>query len=79
MASIDKVKAGQILHDYRKVTTSDGAVIGESHFLIEVKEVDLDHRCVLISWDGNTPRWVGEHSIEKYRINPKNPASAEKR
>lgn len=65
MANIEKIVPGQILHDYhrqRNVFRTMG------HWEVTVKEVDLERRKALCSWNGNPPRWYRESEIKKLKV-----------
>lgn len=86
MASLDKIKPNQILHDYHRyktghITMTKGkptAMTKEGHWLVKVLEVDLENRRALCSWNGNREEWWSETRIKRLRVKEKTalPSSA---
>lgn len=71
MASIEKIKPGQVLHDYHKVTMGNTTMRQTAHYTVKVIEVDLEHRRALCSWNGNEARWYSEHDLKRFMVNEK--------
>lgn len=71
MASIERIKPGQILHDYHRYKMGNTNMSTEGHWRVEVIEVDVENMRALCSWNGNPPKWLGEASIKKYKVKEK--------
>jgi hypothetical protein len=71
MASINKIKPGQILYDYHKYKMGNSTMRTEGCWPVEVLEVDLENRKACCSWNGNPPRWYYEEGIKRLRVKMK--------
>jgi len=67
MATLSKLKVGQILHDYHRHQMGNTEMSVEGHWTLVVLEIDLEHGKALCSWNGNSPRWYYEMSLKKFR------------
>lgn len=71
MASIERLKPGQILWDYHKYKCGNSNIKKEGEWPVKIIEIDLKSRNVLRSWNGNPPQWVSERNIKSYRVKRK--------
>lgn len=58
--SIDTLKAGDVLYDCHRHKMGNTTMSTMGVWLVYIKEVDLVGRRVLISWNTNPDKWVGE-------------------
>lgn len=68
MANIEKIRPGQILHDYHRQKAGNSRMTREGHWLVRVIEIDLIKRRAWCSWNNNPPDWLSETAIKKLRI-----------
>lgn len=70
---LESLKPGMTVYDVRKKTGLSVFRGGGAYNVwpVFVKEVSLEKREALVSWNGNKPRWVSERTVSKYRL--KNP------
>lgn len=59
MASINNIKVGQTLYDYHMQKMGNTRMRREGCWPVYVKEIDLENKQALCSWNGNEPRWWG--------------------
>lgn len=71
MASINRIKPGQILYDYHKVRMGNTTMKTEGCWHVKVLEIDLDKNQALCSWNGNPARWYGEKQLSKLKVKKK--------
>lgn len=71
MATLSKLKIGQVLHDYHKYTMGNTTMRAEGHWTLVVLDIDLDRREALCAWNENTPRWYSEEGLKKFRAKEK--------
>ena len=71
MASINRIKPGQILWDYHRYRVGNTRMTKEGEWPVKVIEVDMVKRRALISWNGNDPQWRNETAIKRYRVKRK--------
>jgi hypothetical protein len=66
---LEKLKPGMVIYDVRKRTGLARFRGGGDyeHWPVFVKQVDLEKREALVSWNGNPARWVSERQLSKYR------------
>jgi hypothetical protein len=67
---LEKLKPGMVIYDVRKRTGLSYFRGGGDYEYWEVfiKQVDLEKREALVSWNGNPARWVSENQLSKYRL-----------
>jgi len=64
----EKIQPGMALWDVKRNTGLARFRGKYSCWPVEVKEVDLEKRRVLILWNGNPERWSPECNVTKFRI-----------
>lgn len=74
MATLERLTVGQVLWDVRGRDRWDGR---PNVYPITVKEIDLQGKRVLASWNGNPPRWVSARKVPRWRV--KRPDATPKR
>ena len=62
MASINKIKVGDVLYEYNWK--------GEC-WPVKIIEINLDIKQVYCSWNNNPPHWIGEYQLKRYRYKRK--------
>lgn len=68
MASFDRIKEGQILHDYHRYK--------EGHWMVRVVAIIPERRIAMCSWNGNPPQRYTEKMIHRLRVSEKKPKAA---
>lgn len=71
MATLSRLKAGQILHDYHRERMGNTTMSREGHWTVVVQEIDLENKRALCSWNTNKPRWYYERDLKRLRVKPK--------
>ena len=71
MASVNKIQAGQILHDYHNYKAGNTNMRVEGHWIVKVIQVDKENKRALCSWNGNAPQWYNSKRLSKLRIKEK--------
>lgn len=69
MASLDKIKSGQVLFAVVRGRMGNTTVRETRVYVVKVLEIDLDKRRIFASWNSNTPEWFYERSVEKWKVN----------
>jgi len=67
---LEKLKPGMVIYDVRKRTGLSYFRGGGAYDIwsVYVKEIDLEKREALVSWNSNPPTWVSEKQLSKYRL-----------
>jgi hypothetical protein len=68
MATISKLKVGQELWDKHRVRAGNTTMMRWGVWRVVVKEIDPEHRWIIASWNGNTPRKMYENEVLKLRV-----------
>lgn len=68
MATISKIKAGQVLYDKHKYKMGNTTMKAWGVWPVFVKEVDPDGKFIIASWNGNKPRKMFEKEVSKLRV-----------
>ena len=71
MASFDKLTVGQDLWDYHKYKMGHTKMTTMGKWRVSVKEIDMENRRALCSWNGNTPRWYSEFQLKRLKVKQK--------
>ncbi len=71
MASINRLKPGQIVYSVERVKMGNVKMSYGALYKVEIVEVHEDH--VIASWNGNSPRKFGEASIKKWKVKQPKP------
>ena len=68
MATISKLKVGQILYDKHKYTMGHTTIRTYGLWEVEVCEIDPNNEFILASWNGNKPQVMYENEVKKLRV-----------
>lgn len=68
MASLNKIKVGQILYDTVKRKMGNTNMLSVSIVFVTVIEINLDTQKVLVRWGNNPERWVNSKRLSKYKV-----------
>ena len=71
MATLSNLIPNQILYDYFSRRMGNTTLREEVCVPVRVIEIDLSTKRALCSRYGNSPRWVSEREIKRYRVNKK--------
>ena len=71
MANIEKIKRGQVLHDYHKYRIGNVNARRMGHWPIIVTSVDLNARTALCSWNNNPARRYSEKDLKRLLVKEK--------
>lgn len=71
MASFDKIKDGQILHDYHRYKMGNATMSKEGHWMVRVVAIIPERRIAMCSWNGNPPQRYTEKMISRLRVGEK--------
>ena len=63
----EKIKPGMTLYDVRKNTGLTAHRSPLNVWPVEIVKVDTEQRRVWASWNGNSPLWIWENRVTKYR------------
>ena len=69
MATLERLKPGQILYDVHGYQRGNTTMRAVGVWLVRVIEVDMERRRALVSWNSNSPEWRYERQISRYKVN----------
>lgn len=64
---LESLKSGDCVYDVCRGKMGNTEVKTIMIYVVKVVEVDLEKRRAFVSWNGNTPRWVSETKVKKYK------------
>lgn len=70
MPKFETIKPGDVLWDYHKQRMGNTTMTEYGNWRVLVKEVDVENRKALVSWNGNIPTWKYESYLKKLRRTP---------
>lgn len=73
MATITRLKSGQIVWDVRRTTMGNTTIKTTSVFPILIEEVNVVEGWVRASWNSNPSRKYYSKSIKKWKVNKPKP------
>lgn len=73
MATLEKLKVGQVLYTITSQRAGNTTSRYDAVHSLVVKEIDLENRRVLNSWNGNEPRWSYRREVKKWRVSKPEP------
>lgn len=76
MASFDRIKEGQILHDYHRYKMGNTTMSKEGHWMVRVVAIIPERRIAMCSWNGNPPQRYTEKMIRRLHVSEKKPKAA---
>ncbi len=68
MANIENLTIGQVLYTVTRRKMGNTTIKENAVHAVVVKEIDLQKRRVLASWNSNTPRWFYGADVTKWKI-----------
>lgn len=68
MATISKIKVGQVLYDKRRYKMGHTTMTTWGVWPVFVKEVDPNGEFIIASWNGNKPRRMFGKEVSKLRV-----------
>lgn len=68
MATISRIKVGQVLYDKHKYKMGHTTMKKWGVWPVFVKEVDTDGEFIVASWNWNKPRKMFEREVKKLRV-----------
>jgi hypothetical protein len=68
MATITRLKAGQIVWDLQRNTAGNTTMKRDDLYEVKIIKVNLEENHVIASWNGNKPRRYNEREIKKWRV-----------
>ncbi len=68
MANIENLTIGQVLYTVTRRKMGNTAIRENAVHAVIVKEIDLQKRRVLASWNSNAPRWFYGGNVTKWKI-----------
>jgi hypothetical protein len=68
MATISKIKVGQILYDKHKYRMGNTTIMTYGLWKVYVKEVDPNGKFIIASWNGNKPTIMYEYQVKKLKV-----------
>lgn len=69
MASIKKIKPGQILYDKHRYKQGNTTIPAWGVWPVKVISVDLQSNTILASWNGNKPHTMSLRQIKRLKVN----------
>lgn len=72
---LDKLKPDQIVWEIRRQKMGNTKMTRNVLYSIRIINVDRENRSVLMSWNGNTPQWVNERTVSKWKLTKPEPKS----
>jgi hypothetical protein len=76
MATISKLKAGQVLWDKHKYKMGNTTMTTWGLWQVNVIEVDADGQWIFASWNGNKPKRMYSNEVKSLKVKePKMPES----
>lgn len=69
MASIKKIKPGQILYDKHRYKQGNTTISAWGVWPVKVISVDLQSNTILASWNGNKPHTMSLRQIKRLKVN----------
>jgi len=69
MATISRIKAGQVLYDKHKYKMGNTTMSRWGLWKVFVKEVDVEGKYIIASWNGNPPHKMCEQQVKKLMVN----------
>lgn len=70
MTTIEKIKPGDVLYDVHSERAGNTTVRIQREWKVFVKEVDVENRYAMCSWNGNRPTRYSERKLKKLRMKP---------
>lgn len=68
MATISRIKAGQVLYDKHRYTMGNTTMKAWGVWHVFVYEVDPNGEFIFASWNGNKPRKMSAKEVSKLRV-----------
>ena len=63
----EKIEPGMTLYDVKKNTKGFPRNCKWHVWPVNIIKVDVENRKVFASWNSNTPKWISERNVTKYR------------
>ena len=63
----EKIEAGMTLYDVHSYRMGNTTKRTLGTWLVKILEVDAERRRARVSWNGNSPEWLGERSLSKLK------------
>lgn len=73
MASINRLKPGQIVYEVRRSKCGNTTVSRGNLYELKIIKVNLDENYVIASWNGNPAQTYRERSIKKWKVKKPKP------
>jgi hypothetical protein len=73
MASINRLKPGQIVFSIERQRMGKTTIKRNFLFEVTIVGVNLEERYVMASWNGNTPKKFLPQDVKKWRVNRPEP------
>lgn len=73
MATLERLTPGQIVWSVRGQQMGNTTARYKALYRIVIKEIDLEKRQVLASWNNNAPRWFPERHVSNWRVKKPEP------
>jgi hypothetical protein len=70
---LDKLTPGQQVWQIKRQKMGNTTIKVNSLYSIKVVEIDADKRRVLMSWNGNPAKWVGEKEVSSWKLTKPEP------
>lgn len=68
MATLNKLKVGQVVYNVMVRRMGNTTVRREAVFPVRIVSIDLEKRCVVASWNHNSPVRFSERHVNKWRL-----------
>lgn len=68
MATIRKLKVGQIVYDKHQYKAGNTKMKRWGVYPVVIKEIDPDFRWVIATWNGNPARKYFESSVKQWKV-----------
>lgn len=68
MATLSRLKQGQILYEVRKVTMGNTRMTTDALYTVKVIDIDLEGGFAVVSWNGNAPTRYYERNLKKLKV-----------
>lgn len=70
MAAFDALKVGDVLYDSKRTKMGNKSTGTLATWRVVIREIDVEHRKALASWNGNQPTWWSERKLKSLRRTP---------
>lgn len=68
MATLSKLKVGQVVYSIGRRRMGNTTVVREAAFPVRIISIDMEKRCVMASWNHNPPMRFSERHINRWRL-----------